>query len=85
MNQVLSPECVFIRCLREKGADVTGRGREGYKHGTETHANLYLSLYKPFLIFVQAYMPVASVELDPPFPEKELSLDGYAIGFKTLV
>ena len=30
-------------------------------------------------------MPVVSVELDPPFPEKVLSLDGYAIGFRTLV
>ena len=34
MNRVLSPECMFIRCLGEK---VTGRGREEQNQRTETH------------------------------------------------
>lgn len=41
--------------------------------GLRLMVNLELPLYKLFLIFVQAYLPVASVELSPPFPEKELS------------
>jgi len=53
--------------------------------GLRPMVNLDLPLYKPFLILVQACLPVVSVELDPPFPEKELSRDGYATGFRTLV
>ena len=85
MNRVLNPECVFIRCSGEKGADVTGRGREGYNHGTETHGEFGPTLVQALSNLFQACLPVVSVELDPPFPEKELSLDGYATGFWTLV
>ena len=53
--------------------------------GLRLMVNLDLPLYKRFLIFVQAYLPVASVELSPSFPEKELSLDGHATGFRSLV